>query len=49
MVNDWKDIGRHEVVWQGVDRSGKAVATGMYFTVMSDGNKIIGQKMLHLK
>jgi hypothetical protein len=25
------------------------VATGMYFTVLSDGNKIIVQKMLLLK
>ena len=32
-----------------VDRSGKAVASGMYFTVLSDGNKIIVQKMLLLK
>jgi hypothetical protein len=49
LVNGWRDIGRHEVVWQGVGRSGKAVASGMYFTVLSDGNKIIVQKMLLLK
>ena len=45
----WKDIGRHEVQWQGQDHSGRPVATGMYFTVLSDGNKIIVQKMLLLK
>ena len=49
LVNGWRDMGRHEVIWQGVDGSGKAVATGMYFTVLSDGNKIIVQKMLLLK
>jgi hypothetical protein len=49
LVNGWKDIGRHEVVWQGLDRTGKPVASGMYFTVLSDGNKIIVQKMLLLK
>jgi hypothetical protein len=49
LVNGWRDMGRYEVVWQGVDRSGKAVASGMYFTVLSDGNKIIVQKMLLLK
>ena len=49
LVNGWRDMGRHEVVWQGVDGSGKPVATGMYFTVLSDGNKIIVQKMLLLK
>jgi hypothetical protein len=49
LVNGWRDMGHHEVVWQGVDGSGKAVATGMYFTVLSDGNKIIVQKMLLLK
>jgi hypothetical protein len=49
LVNGWRDIGRHEVVWQGLDRNGKPVATGMYFTVLSDGNKIIVKKMLLLK
>ena len=49
LVNGWRDIGRHEVVWQGLDQNGKPVATGMYFTVLSDGNKIIVQKMLLLK
>jgi len=49
LVNGWRDMGRHEVIWQGVDGSGKAVASGMYFTVLSDGNKIIVQKMLLLK
>ena len=49
LVNGWRDMGRHEVMWQGVDGSGKAVASGMYFTVLSDGNKIIVQKMLLLK
>jgi len=49
LLNGWRDIGRHEVVWQGLDGSGKAVASGMYFTVLSDGNKIIVQKMLLLK
>jgi len=49
LINGWKDIGRHEVVWQGKDHRGKPVASGMYFTVLSDGNKIIVQKMLLLK
>ena len=49
LINGWKDIGRHEVVWQGHDRTGKPVASGMYFTVLSDGNKILVQKMLLLK
>ena len=49
LVNGWRDIGRHEVSWQGLDQNGKPVATGMYFTVLSDGNKIIVQKMLLLK
>jgi hypothetical protein len=49
LVNGWRDIGRHEVVWQGQDHHGRPVASGMYFTVLSDGNKIIVQKMLLLK
>ena len=49
LVNGRRDIGRHEVVWQGLDRNGKPEASGMYFTVLSDGNKILVQKMLLLK
>jgi len=49
LVNGWRDMGRHEVVWQGLDRTGKPVATGMYFTVLSDGDKMIVKKMLLLK
>jgi len=49
LINGWKDIGRHEVVWHGQDQSGKPVASGMYFTILSDGNNIVVQKMLLLK
>ncbi len=49
LVNDWKDIGRHEVQWQGQDHHGRPVASGMYFSVLSDGQKTIVQKMLLLK
>jgi len=49
LVNDWKDIGRHEIQWQGQDHHGRPVASGMYFSVLSDGHKTIVQKMLLLK
>ena len=49
LVNDWKDIGRHDVQWQGQDHHGRPVASGMYFSVLSDGHKTIVQKMLLLK
>ena len=49
LVNGWRDIGRHEVQWQGQDNHGRPVATGMYFSVLSDGHKTIVQKMLLLK
>ena len=49
LVNGWYDIGRHEVVWRGRDHLGRPVASGMYFTVLSDGNKTVVQKMLLLK
>ena len=49
LVNDWKDIGRHEIQWQGQDHLGRPVASGMYFSVLSDGHKTIVQKMLLLK
>ena len=49
LVNGWRDIGRHEVQWQGQDHHGRPVSSGMYFTVLSDGHKTIVQKMLLLK
>jgi len=49
LISGWRDMGRHEVVWQGKDRTGKPVASGMYFTVLSDGDKMIVKKMLLLK
>ena len=49
LVNGWRDIGRHEVQWQGQDHHGRPVSSGMYFTVLNDGHKTIVQKMLLLK
>ncbi len=42
--------GRHKAVWDGSDRNGKRVATGVYFYQLKIDGKVIGtRKMLLLK
>jgi len=37
LVNEDRDAGRHHVVWQGVDRAGRAVSSGTYLCRMRSG------------
>ena len=48
---DLKDhkAGRHTYVWNGVNKSGKKVSTGMYFFILTAGLETNKQKMLLLK
>ena len=48
---DLKDhrAGRHRYVWNGVNKSGKKVSTGMYFLILTAGLETNKQKMLLLK
>ena len=41
--------GRHTYVWNGVNKSGKKVSTGMYFFILTAGLETNKQKMLLLK
>ena len=34
LVNEEKQIGKYSVQWNGQDKNGKSVATGMYFVKM---------------
>ncbi len=45
----WQDAGYHNVVWEGKDRSGQAVASGIYFAVIQTENTVRSVKMLLLK
>lgn len=50
LVDEVKDAGYHSVQWNGVDRNGRSVASGMYFYMVSIGNEFRKtQKMMLLK
>ena len=49
LVNGWKDIGRHEVVWHGQDQNGKQVASGMYFYRVIASDFVSVKKLLLMK
>ncbi|GAB4371768.1 MAG: hypothetical protein Kow0042_14690 [Calditrichia bacterium] len=41
--------GRHQVVWDGTDSGGQAVASGVYAYRLTAGNKVATRKLLLLK
>jgi hypothetical protein len=49
LVNDWRDIGFHQVRWAGVNDQGLAVSTGVYFSILTDGQQVQIRKMLLVK
>ncbi|MCB5253069.1 MAG: T9SS type A sorting domain-containing protein [Candidatus Cloacimonadaceae bacterium] len=49
LVSEHKNKANYQVVWQGKDKSGNNVASGLYFTRLKSGGKSITNKMLLLK
>jgi hypothetical protein len=49
LVDESRPAGRHEVRWDGVDQSGRQVASGTYFARLVAGGKEQRRKMLLLK
>ncbi len=45
----WQDMGYHQVVWNGRDRRGASLASGVYFAVFQAERTIRTRKMLLLK
>ncbi|MCH7859449.1 MAG: T9SS type A sorting domain-containing protein [Candidatus Marinimicrobia bacterium] len=45
----WRDMGYHQVVWNGRDRRGANLASGVYFAVFQADRTIRTRKMLLLK
>jgi len=41
--------GSHEILWQGVNRSGQRVASGVYYYRLTAGESVATKKMLLLK
>lgn len=46
LVNETKEPGAHEVLWDGTDDSGRRVASGIYLCRMQAGNFIQARKMI---
>jgi flagellar hook assembly protein FlgD len=44
-----QEPGRHEVTWNGVDASGRAVGSGVYFYRLETSNGTSARKMVLLK
>ena len=49
LVQGWMDMGRHEIVWDGRDKAGRNLASGIYFAVFAADGKILTSKMVLLK
>lgn len=49
LLSEIKEPGRYELNWSGKDRFGKALASGIYYCLLSYDNKVIMRKMLLLK
>jgi hypothetical protein len=49
LINDWRDMGFHQVRWAGVNDQGLPVSTGVYFSVLTAGQQVQIRKMLLVK
>ena len=49
LVNESRESGRHEVVWNGTDNRGQRVASGVYMARMTTGNISQMRKLVLVK
>lgn len=49
LVNERQKAGAHRVTWDGENRAGQGVASGVYLTRLTFGGKTITQKMVLVK
>ena len=49
LLDEERDQGRHETVWDGRDDNGHYVSSGVYFYQLEAGGKELTKKMILLK
>jgi hypothetical protein len=49
LVNEKKELGHYQAIWDGTDNNKKQVSSGVYFYRLSTGEKTMNKKMLLLK
>jgi hypothetical protein len=49
LVEGTRAAGPHEVVWNGTDNAGGAVASGVYFVRFESGGKVVSKKIVLLR
>ncbi len=49
LVNEYKNKGNYQVIWNGRDIKGNSVASGLYFTRLVSGGETVKNKMLLMK
>ena len=49
LMSEWKSAGRHQVVWDGMDKGGHQVASGVYYYRIAAGEYLATKRMLLLK
>ena len=49
LLNEYKEAGKHQVVWNGRDESNKRAASGLYLYKIISGKETVTRKMLLLK
>ena len=49
LINEFKQTGKHSVVWNGKDNNSKRVSSGVYLYKITSSKKTVVKKMLMLK
>jgi hypothetical protein len=49
LVDEWKEAGRHQCIWNSKDADGRTVASGLYFYQLKAGDFVSSRKMVLLK
>jgi len=46
LLRDYREPGKHEILWNGADRSGNPAGSGLYFFMVRSGNRVSTGKMI---